>query len=221
MRPISVASPVATTTPRALAVSHQRARIGHAAAVADAAASAATGAGDLLDRHGFAGQRRFLDAQVASPRAGADRPAPCRRRRSNTMSPGTRSAASISWRWPSRSTMACSDSMLRMASRRFSALPSWMKPMIALMTTTPRSRRIDPVPEQRRHAGGAEQHVDEHVVELEQEAQQRPALRRRGSRLGPCCARRRAASAAHNPALSVFCSARLRRWAAHANSAGA
>ena len=54
------------------------------------------------------------------------------------MSPGTSSSAGISWRSPARVTMACGDSMLRMASSASSARPSWMKPITALMITTPK-----------------------------------------------------------------------------------
>ena len=55
-----------------------------------------------------------------------------------TRSPGTSSSAGTSRRLPSRCTLAWSESILRMASSAASALPSWMKPMIALMRTTPR-----------------------------------------------------------------------------------
>ncbi len=57
---------------------------------------------------------------------------------SSTTSPGTSCAASISWRSPSRRTMACGESMSRMAFRAFSALPSWMKPMTTLISTAAR-----------------------------------------------------------------------------------
>ena len=39
---------------------------------------------------------------------------------------------------------------------------------------------VDPVAERRRHGGRREQHVDQEVVELEEEARERPALPRRG-----------------------------------------
>ncbi len=58
---------------------------------------------------------------------------------SSTTSPGTRRSASSAWRWPSRRTRACSESMSRMASSALAALPSWTKPISALTTT---ARRI-------------------------------------------------------------------------------
>ncbi len=55
-----------------------------------------------------------------------------------TRSPGTSSSAGTLWRRPSRVTEACGDSMREIAASAFSALPSWTKPMMALITTTPR-----------------------------------------------------------------------------------
>ena len=54
---------------------------------------------------------------------------------SRTMSPGISPDASISLRWPSRSTVALLESMRLMLSSAASARPSWMKPMIALTST--------------------------------------------------------------------------------------
>ncbi len=54
------------------------------------------------------------------------------------MSPGASSSAGIAQRLPSRSTEADKDSMLAMAWRALSALPSCTKPMHALMKTTPK-----------------------------------------------------------------------------------
>ncbi|MCY1541132.1 hypothetical protein D9M68_768070 [compost metagenome] len=56
----------------------------------------------------------------------------------STTSPDTRSPASISWRSPSRNTVARLASMACTASSARSALPSWMKPITALMSTTPK-----------------------------------------------------------------------------------
>ncbi len=57
---------------------------------------------------------------------------------SMTTSPGTRLSAGRLINLPSRLTMARGESMPRMASSAFSALPSWMKPITALISTTPR-----------------------------------------------------------------------------------
>ena len=67
--------------------------------------------------------------------------------------------------------------MLRIESSAFSALPSWMKPSSALSSTTPKmipasSHR----PQHQLHEAGAEQDVDEDVVELREEAHERSAL---------------------------------------------
>ena len=59
-----------------------------------------------------------------------------------TRSPGTSDSAAIACRRPSRNTLACSDSILRIASSARSAFPSCKKPISALMMTTP---RITPV----------------------------------------------------------------------------
>jgi hypothetical protein len=51
-----------------------------------------------------------------------------------------------------------------------------MKPMIALISTTPRMTPvIDPVLQRRGDRGRPEQHIDQHVVELQREARPRPA----------------------------------------------
>ena len=57
---------------------------------------------------------------------------------SSTTSPGTSSSAGIMRVAPPRRVRASADSMLRIESSAFSALPSWMNPSSALMTTTPR-----------------------------------------------------------------------------------
>ena len=67
--------------------------------------------------------------------------------------------------------------MLRIESSAFSALPSWMKPSSALRMTTPKmiaasSHRL----EHQLGEAGAEQHIDQNVVELGQEPHERPPL---------------------------------------------
>mmetsp|Transcript_24239 Transcript_24239/g.58093 ORF Transcript_24239/g.58093 Transcript_24239/m.58093 type:complete len:400 (+) Transcript_24239:474-1673(+) len=57
-----------------------------------------------------------------------------------TMSPGTTVEASTTWRSPPRMTVALEESMPLIASAALSALPSWMRPMVTLMMTTPRMR---------------------------------------------------------------------------------
>lgn len=56
----------------------------------------------------------------------------------STTSPGTTCSAGIDCFRPSRRTVAVCESISPIASRAFSALPSWMKPMIALTRTTAR-----------------------------------------------------------------------------------
>jgi hypothetical protein len=65
---------------------------------------------------------------------------------------------------------------------------------------------IHPVPEGRGDAGGAEQHIDQDIVELKQETSQRAALLRGVNRFGPCSASRRATSSSLRP-LSLLCCA--------------
>ncbi len=105
---------------------------------------------------------------------------------SNTMSPGTRSSAGVMRVSPPRTVRASAESMLRIESSAFSALPSWMKPSSAFRITTPKmipasSHR----PEHQLHEPGAEQHVDEDVVELGEEAHERPALLAFGQAVRP------------------------------------
>mmetsp|Transcript_4175 Transcript_4175/g.10634 ORF Transcript_4175/g.10634 Transcript_4175/m.10634 type:complete len:354 (-) Transcript_4175:41-1102(-) len=57
-----------------------------------------------------------------------------------TMSPGTTVAASTTVRSPLRITVALEESIPLIASAAFSALPSWMRPMVTLMMTTPQMR---------------------------------------------------------------------------------
>jgi hypothetical protein len=54
----------------------------------------------------------------------------------STTSPGTSCSAGTVMRRPSRSTAAEGDNRFRTASSAASALPSWMKPIRALSTTT-------------------------------------------------------------------------------------
>ena len=111
MRPISVFAPVATTTPLPCPAGHHRAAEGHAGAVAERGIGR-NRRGRLFDRHGFAGQDRFLDLQARACGSAAGRREPCRpppagRCRREPVSP-RRSM----WRSPSRSTAACGASML-------------------------------------------------------------------------------------------------------------
>ncbi len=57
---------------------------------------------------------------------------------SSTTSPGTSSSAGIRRVSPPRMVLASAESMLRIESSAFSALPSWMNPSRALRITTPR-----------------------------------------------------------------------------------
>ena len=57
---------------------------------------------------------------------------------SSTTSPGTSSSAGIMRVSPPRVVLASAESMLRIESSAFSALPSWMKPSSALRSTTPK-----------------------------------------------------------------------------------
>ncbi len=88
------------------------------------------------------------------------------------MSPGTRGWASTTARTPPRSTVACSDSMRRMASSEDSALPSCKKPISALITTAPQQHaRVQPVPQRGGDHGGHQHHVNQDVVKLQQQPQ--------------------------------------------------
>ena len=96
---------------------------------------------------------------------------------SSTTSPGTSSSAGIMRVSPPRRVRASADSMLRIESSAFSALPSWMKPSSALRMTTP--KMIEASSHKAQHQlgeAGAEQDVDQDVVELGQEPHERPSL---------------------------------------------
>ena len=96
---------------------------------------------------------------------------------SSTTSPGTSSSAGSMRVAPPRRVRASADSMLRIESSAFSALPSWMNPSSALMTTTAEDDRgVDPQAEHHLGEAGAEQHVDQDVVELGSQAHERPPL---------------------------------------------
>ena len=140
MRPSSVPLPVATTSPVAVPEATSvpeysmpcRSPRGASSATAPACLS----------------QGRDSPVSTASL---ARRPLACRMRRSagtlspeasSTTSPGTRVWASTTARTPPRSTVACSDSMRRMASSEDSALPSCKKPISALITTAPSSTPV-------------------------------------------------------------------------------
>ncbi|MNT17060.1 hypothetical protein D3C72_1521910 [compost metagenome] len=134
MRPISVRLPVATTTPCPWPVvtSVPEWRIGSRS---PSAASAGTGSSRFSA--GTDSPVRIASS-AESPRARSSRisagtlsPAS-----STTTSPGTISRASTVCRSPSRTTTVCGAIMSLIASRARSALPSWMKPTMALTTTT-------------------------------------------------------------------------------------
>ena len=136
MWPISVAPPVATTTPLPL----PQATSVPEKAMPWRSPSGAPSAAAPVSLSTAADSPVSADSTVRRLR-------PCSRRRSagtrspgssQTMSPGTSSPASIWWRSPPRCTVARAASMPRTAARACSALPSWMWPMSALISTTPR-----------------------------------------------------------------------------------
>ena len=119
---------------------------------------------------------------------------------SSTTSPGTRPAASISWRWPSRSTTACGDSMARMASSADSALPSCTKPMAALTSTAASSTPVSTqCPRKAVTTAAASMTYSSTLWNCSSRRSQ--ALRRGAAckRFGPCWDRRCAACAAASP----------------------
>ncbi len=102
------------------------------------------------------------------------------------MSPGTRSAPSTVTRRPSRSTAARGASIRRIAAIAASALPSWMKADHRIGQHHRQDHPgIDPVLQGARHHGRAKKHVDQHIVELREEPQQRPARPRLGQPVRP------------------------------------
>ena len=136
MRPISVASPVAVTTPvpcpAATSVPENsmlvRSPTPASAPTASTRLVAATDSPVSAD----SSTRRFV---ACSSRTSAGTLSPDRTR---TTSPGTTSSASTRAQAPSRRASACTDSICRMPSSALSARPSWTKPMAALMTATAR-----------------------------------------------------------------------------------
>jgi hypothetical protein len=93
------------------------------------------------------------------------------------MSPGTRFLGRISGAGRRAGPAALSESMLRMASSAFSALPSWNEADEGVDEHHAEDHAaIHPVPERSGDAGGAEQHIDQDIVELQQETSQRAAL---------------------------------------------
>ena len=81
---------------------------------------------------------------------------------SRTMSPGTRSALSISCSLPSRTTRAFGTTSFFSARTLSSARYSWKKPIAAFRTTTVRmTPESTYLLEQGRHHGGDEEDVDQ------------------------------------------------------------
>ena len=198
MRPISVASPVPTTTPVPCPI---------VTSVPDhaeddrspSAASAATGSTDFwtgTDSPVSADSSIWrLRAVIRRRSAGTRSPdARC------TRSPGTSSSAGMVMRLPSRTTVALSDSMLRMAFSACSALPSWMKPIAALITTTPTITAASTISPSRALTAAAAISTRIRIL-LNWAANRHSALRPAGGvrRFGPCRASRSAASSALRP----------------------
>ena len=105
---------------------------------------------------------------------------------SSTTSPGTSSSAGMRRVSPPRMVRASAESMLRIESSAFSALPSWMKPSNALrMHDAEDDRRIEPQAEHQLDEAGAEQDIDQDVVELSRKRMSGPRLLPSGKRLGP------------------------------------
>ena len=163
MRPISVPPPVATTTPVALPGRDQRAGEGHPLAVAERRVGRHRRLallGRRPTRRSAAPRRssRPRAAQQAQvrrhPVAGLDQHHVARHQRLAT--PTLRARAVAQHRRPA--ARSCRGS----PRSAFSALPSWMKPTMALTTTTTRiTAGVDAVAEQHRRHGAAEQDVDQ------------------------------------------------------------
>gem|GEM_PF-1351851 len=140
MRPISVVLPVATTTPSPvpaatmdpLKAMEERSPRAASSATATVVLSTAT---DSPVR--AASWMRSPWAVVRRRSAGTLSPASRR-----TRSPGTSSSAGRFTRRSSRTRRARGASIPRMAERACSARPSWMKPMVALTTTTARMTTV-------------------------------------------------------------------------------
>ena len=140
-----------------------------------------------------------------------------------TTSPGTRSAASMSFRRPSRNTMACGASRWRMACSAFSALPSCNTPMSTLNSTTARITPASSVwPISAVTTTAASSTMISRLLNCASTRRHRPGPSTISSRLGPCCCRRSAASRLLRPA-SEACSAAsaCSVWRACQGTAGA
>ena len=102
--------------------------------------------------------------------AGGGRPAPCRRppaarrRRAPGLPPARAMPVAVAQH------LRCGDSIWRIASSACSALPSWTKPMTALISTTARITAVSIQCPSQAVIAPRQQHVDQHVVELQQEA---------------------------------------------------
>lgn len=117
-----------------------------------------------------------------------------------TMSPGTRSSAEMVWRLPSRSTLACGESMLRMLSRACSALPSWKKPIKAMMITTATMARASRVwPRKRLATAATSRMIISTLLNCSSNRRHQGRPFSCFSRFGPCCSRREEASSSLNP----------------------
>ena len=95
------------------------------------------GGGRFVGRHGLAGQRRLLGAQVLGlqkPEVGRDLVAGFEGHDVARHELFGRDQAVL----PPRNVRASAESMLRIESRDFSARPSWMKPSSELRMTTAR-----------------------------------------------------------------------------------
>ncbi len=198
MRPISVAAPVATTTPRPApcVTSVPDHSIGRRS---PSAASGPTGSAPF-------------SAGTDSPvriASSADSPRASIRRRSagmrspastSTMSPGTSAAPSTVTRRPSRSTAARGASICRIAAIAASALPSCRKPITALASTTARMTPVSTQCSSTAVTMAAPSSTSTSTLSnCDRNRRTGPRTRTSGSRFGPCTCNRRSASATESP----------------------
>ena len=134
MRPSSVSLPVATTTPFARPDTTrvpEKAMLARSPTVALAELGATfLSAGTDSPVSAASSVRRFFTS-ISRRSAGTLSPDS-----SSTRSPGTSSSAAITRLSPPRTVLASADSILRIESSAFSALPSWRKPSNPLRRTT-------------------------------------------------------------------------------------
>ena len=102
------------------------------------------------------------------------------------MSPGTRSSAGISRVSPLRKVRASAESMLRIEFERL-LRPAFLKEAEQSIDDDDGEddRGVEPQAHHQLDEAGGEQDIDEDIVELREEAHERPALRAVGSRFGP------------------------------------